>query len=196
MFSIIVYPIIRLILWSAFSLIALLLLARLLITLADPNPFGSIGRLGYKLNRITERWVYPAARFFSHYGINTRYAPLLTLFIAFLITYFALDVIEGTFYVIDGLIYGTAIGSISVIIGFIIYGLLSFLVLLIFLRFLSQWFVFNRRSFFGWVNRVTNPIMLPFQRIIPPIGMFDISPMILLLLIGLLQLLVMKIFIR
>ena len=38
--------------------------------------------------------------------------------------------------------------------------------------------------------------MLPVQRLIPPIGMFDISAMIVLLLIGLLQSIVLNIFVR
>jgi YggT family protein len=74
--------------------------------------------------------------------------------------------------------------------------LLSVLVLFIFIRFLSQWFVFTRKTFLGVVMRVTNPIMLPVQKLIPPIGMFDISAMIVLILIGLLQAAVLNIFVR
>jgi YggT family protein len=42
---------------------------------------------------------------------------------------------------------------------------------------------------------VTDPILLPFQRLIPPIGMFDISAMIVLLLIGFLQTIVLRAFV-
>jgi uncharacterized protein YggT (Ycf19 family) len=38
--------------------------------------------------------------------------------------------------------------------------------------------------------------MLPVQRLIPPIGMFDISAMIVLLLISFLQSIVLNIFVR
>jgi YggT family protein len=82
-----------------------------------------------------------------------------------------------------------------VVIGFILYGLLSVLVLFIFIRFLSQWFVFTRNTFLGFVMRVTDPIMLPVQKVIPPIGMFDISAMIVLIGISLLQTLVLNIFV-
>jgi len=37
---------------------------------------------------------------------------------------------------------------------------------------------------------------LPFQRLIPTIGMFDISAMVVLLLIGFLQSIVLNIFVR
>ena len=82
-----------------------------------------------------------------------------------------------------------------VIIGFILYGLLSVLVLFIFIRFISSWFVFTRNTFLGFVKRVTDPILIPFQKLIPPIGVFDISAMILLILISLLQSLVLRIFV-
>ncbi|HKR02681.1 MAG TPA: YggT family protein, partial [Pyrinomonadaceae bacterium] len=35
--------------------------------------------------------------------------------------------------------------------------------------------------------RVTEPVLAPFRRIIPPLGMFDISPIVVLLLIRLFQ---------
>ena len=76
-----------------------------------------------------------------------------------------------------------------------IYALLSILILFIFIRFISSWFVFNRNTFLGFVRRVTDPILLPVQRLIPPLGMFDISAMIVLLLIGFLQSIVLRIFV-
>ena len=35
--------------------------------------------------------------------------------------------------------------------------------------------------------RVTEPVLGPFRRLIPPLGMFDISPIVVLLLIQLFQ---------
>ena len=96
---------------------------------------------------------------------------------------------------IDGLTLGLKAGNPKVIIGFVIYGALSLLVLLILLRFLSSWFVFTRNTFFGFVKKVTDPIMLPVQKLIPPIGMFDISAMIVLILINVLQSIVLRVFV-
>jgi uncharacterized protein YggT (Ycf19 family) len=47
----------------------------------------------------------------------------------------------------------------------------------------------------GFVRRVTDPVMIPVQRLIPPIGMFDISGMIVLLLLSFLQSIVLRIFV-
>jgi YggT family protein len=196
MLSTLVYPIFFLIVWSLFGVFLGMLLLRLIFNYSDPNPFGKIGRFGFKVRKVTEKWVYPAARFFAMYGINTRLAPLLTMFIGFVLTYFFTQIVGNTFFVIDGLTAGVVMGSAKVFIGFVLYGLLSVLVLFIFIRFIAAWFVFTRRTFLAFVMRVTDPILLPVQRLIPPIGMFDISAMIVLLFIGFLQSIVLNIFVR
>lgn len=196
MLTAIVYPIFFLIVWSLFGVFLGMLILRLIFNYSDPNPFGKIGRFGFKLRKVTEKWVYPAARFFAMYRIDTRLAPLLTMFIGLVLTYFFTQIIGNTFFVIDGLTAGVVMGSPKIIIGFVLYGLLSILVLFIFIRFIASWFVFTRRTFLAVVMRVTDPILLPVQRLIPPIGMFDISAMILLLLIGFLQSIVLNIFVR
>ena len=43
---------------------------------------------------------------------------------------------------------------------------------------------------------MTDPILLPVQKLIPPIGMFDLSAMIVLLLIGFLQSIVLNLFVH
>ena len=191
-----VYPIVWLVLWSAFLLFLALIVLRLIFNYADPNPFGKIGRFGFKIRKITERFVYPAARFLANFRVDTRLAPLVTMFIALVLTYFTSQIIGNTFFVIDGLTAGVVGGNTKMFIGFVLYGLLSVLVLFIFIRFIASWFVFARGTFLDFVMRVTNPIMIPFQKLIPPIGMFDLSAMVVLILIGLLQAFVISVFVR
>ena len=191
-----VYPIVWLVLWSAFLLFLALIVLRLIFNYADPNPFGKVGRFGFKIRKITERFVYPAARFLANFRVDTRLAPLVTMFIALVLTYFTSQIIGNTFFVIDGLTAGVVGGNTKMFIGFVLYGLLSVLVLFIFIRFIASWFVFARGTFLDFVMRVTNPIMIPFQKLIPPIGMFDLSAMVVLILIGLLQAFVISVFVR
>lgn len=195
MLSLTVYPIIYLIVCALFGIFLGMLVLRMVFNYSDPNPFGKIGRFGFKVRKATEKWVYPAARFFAVYRIDTRLAPLLTLFLGLVLAYFFLQVVGGLFFVIDGLTQGIAAGNPKMIVGFILYGLLSVLILFIFIRFISFWFVFSNKTFLAFVRRVTDPILLPVQRLIPPIGMFDISAMIVLLLIGFLQSIVLRMFV-
>ena len=191
-----VYPVIWWILWSAFLIFLTLLILRLIFNYADPNPFGAVGRFGFKIRKITERFVYPASRILATFRVDSRLAPLVTMFIALVLTYFVSQIIGNTLFVIDGLTAGVATGNPMMVIGFILYGLLSILILFIFIRFLASWFVFTRNTFLGFVMRVTNPIMIPVQKLIPPIGVFDISAMIVLILITLLQSCVLSVFVR
>ena len=190
----VIYPILSLIVWSVFLVFVAVLILRVIYSYADPNPFGAVGRFGYKIRRLTERWVYPAARFLATFRIDTRLAPILTILIALVITYFAMSIVHETFRVIDGFGIVTATGNTKAFIGLVIYALLDVLALFIFIRFISSWFVFHRKTFLGFVKRVTDPIMVPAQRLIPTVGMFDISAMIVLLLISFLQMFVANIF--
>jgi len=195
MLSLTVYPIVSLVVWCVFGVFLGLMTLRMIFNYSDPNPFGKVGRFGFKVRKVTERWVYPSARFLANYRVDTRLAPLVTLFLALVLTYFSMQIVGNTFFVIDGLTAGIANGNPKVFIGFVLYGLLSLLVLFIFIRFISTWFVFTRKTFLGFVKRVTDPILIPVQRLIPPIGMFDISAMLVLLLIGFLQSIVLRVFV-
>jgi YggT family protein len=195
MLSLNVYPIVWLILWGAFLVFFMFMILRLIFNYSDPNPFGTVGRFGFKIRKITERFVYPAARFLANFRVDSRLAPLVTIFIALVVTYFASQIIANTFFVIDGLTEGVRSGNPKMFIGFVLFGLLSVLVLFIFIRFLASWFVFTRNTFFGFVMRVTDPIILPLQKMIPPIGVFDLSAMVALILISLLQSVVLNIFV-
>ena len=187
-----VYPIVRLIVWGAFLGFLALMIARLVFNYADPNPFSRVGRSAFKLRKITERFVYPAARFLANFRVDIRLAPLVVILIALIATFFGLRILENAFFVTDGLSASISVGNVKATVGYILYGLLSLLILLILIRFISQWFVFASNTFLAFVRRVTDPIMLPVQRLIPPIGMFDISAMVVLIVIFILQAIVMN----
>jgi YggT family protein len=195
MLSTLVYPWVFIMVWTLFGMFLGVLLLRLAFNYSDPNPFGKVGRFGFKVRKLTEKWVYPAARFFAMYRVDTRLAPLLTIFLGLVFAYFFTQIIANTFFVIDGLSAGIASGNPMMFVGFVLYGVLSVLVLFIFIRFLSSWFVFRSNTFLGFVTRVTDPVLMPVRRLIPPIGMFDISAMVVLLIIGFLQSLVLNIFV-
>ena len=190
-----IYPWVSFIGWMALLIFVAVLLLRLIFNFSDPNPFGKVGRFSYHLKKRTDKFVYPVARLLANFRIDTRWAPIVTALLSVVIVFFALSIVENTFFIIDGLTEGAARGNARWIIGFILYAVLSLLVLFIFIRFISSWFVFSRNTFLGFVQRVTDPILAPARRLIPPIGMFDISAMIVLILIQLLQMLVLRAFV-
>ena len=192
MLTALVYPWVSLIIWIAFLAFLLLMVLRLIFNYADPNPFGKVGRFVFKIRKTTERFVYPAARFLAGFRVDTRLAPIITTLIALVLTYFVSHILGDAFFVIDGLSLGVRNGDPKIFIGFVLYGSISLLILFILISFISSWFVFKRNTFLGFVRRVTDPILLPARRLIPTIGMFDISAMIVLLLLSFLQSIVLR----
>ena len=98
-----IYPIISLIFLIVTSVFVALLLLRLIFNYSDPNPFGKVGRFSYQLKKRTDKFVYPAARFLANFRVDTRLAPLVTIFIAAILSYFLLGIIQNTFFIADGL---------------------------------------------------------------------------------------------
>jgi YggT family protein len=195
MLTSLVYPIIsQIVFWATIVFIAALVL-RMIFSYADPNPFGKVGRFAHALRKRTDRFVHPFADFLFLWRIDKKYAPLLTMLVAAVLAYAALQIIGNTLFIIDGVAKYSSEGNVQAVIGFVLYALLSIYILFIFLRILSSWFVFGRRTFFSFVRRVTDPVMIPFQKLIPPIGMFDISALILLILLQLLQNIVLRAFV-
>lgn len=182
-----VYPIISLIFLVVTAIFIALLLLRLLFNYTDPNPFGKVGRFSYKLKKHTDRFVYPAARLLAQFRIDTRLAPIITILIAAILSYFLLGIVRDTFFIVDVLARAIEQNNAKMLVGIVIYALIGLLILFIFIRFIGSWFVFTRNTFLGFVQRVTDPILLPVQKLIPPVGMFDLSAMIVLLLLGFLQ---------
>jgi len=189
------YPIIQTVVIYTMLAFVITLILRLIFNYSDPNPFGSVGRFSYKLKKLTDRFVYPAARLLAQFRVDTRLAPLVTIFISVVLAYFALGIVSNTFFIVDGLSAAFKANNAKALIGFVLYGLLSIYILFIFIRFISSWFVFTRNTFLGFVQRVTDPILIPARRLIPTIGMFDISAMLVLLLLGFLQTIILRTFV-
>ena len=111
MLSASVYPIIFYVVWGVFGVFMGIMALRMIFSYTDPNPFGAIGRFGFKVRKVSERWVYPSARFLANFRIDTRLAPLMTLFIAFVFTFFAMQIVGNTFFIIDNLTAAAATGN-------------------------------------------------------------------------------------
>ncbi len=196
MLSTTVYPIVWLAGWVVFLVFLAFMILRLVFNYADPNPFGKVGRFGFKIRKMTEKFVYPAARFLANFKVDIRLAPLVVIFIGLVITYFSLSILGNAFFIIDGLSLAISSGNVKATIGFILYGLLALFILFILIRFVSQWFVFASNSFLAFVRKITDPVMIPAQRLIPTVGMFDLSAMVVLIIIFILQAIVMATLIK
>lgn len=73
-------------------------------------------------------------------------------------------------------------------IGSLVILLLTAMQIAIFLRFIFSWIDPSGRTAIGaFLNGVTEPILSPIRRLMPPVGVIDISPMVAFIVIIILQ---------
>ncbi len=183
----VLYPVIQGFIVFLVMIIVILMILRLIFNYTDPNPFGVIGRFSYKLKKHTDRMVYPVASFLARMKVDTRIAPLITILVFCVVGYFILQLFYNLFFTVDGVALSIKEASITRVVGYLLYGLLGIYSLLIVVRIVMSWVTSYGNALLKFLLKITDPIMEPFRRIIPPLGVFDISPIVVLFLIHFLQ---------
>jgi YggT family protein len=183
-----IFAVLALVTWWAIAstvlVVIVLMAARMVVNHADLNPFS---RPVITVRRWTDPLVNPVRRALLGFGFSPNLAPLFVVLVAILLGYFASEFIGTVLRTALGVIVSAQRGRPVALVGYLIWGLLAFYALAIFLRILMSWFVSPMNRLLHLMIRVTEPILGPARRIIPPLGMFDISPIIVLLLLDLLQ---------
>jgi YggT family protein len=161
-----------------------LMLLRLILNYVDVNPFS---RPALLVRRFSDPLIDPVRRGLARLGLEPKLAPVGTILISILLGYFALELVRTFLGTIAGVIDSLNRGAIVSLIGHLLLGMLGLLSLLIFMRIVFSWGASSVNRALLFLIRVTEPVLGPFRRIIPPLGMFDISPIVVLLLIRLFQ---------
>ena len=161
-----------------------LMLARLILNKADLNPFG---RPVIMVRRWTDPLVNPVRRPLVQAGISPNVTPLVVILIAILLGYFATQFIGAVLFTFRGLWLSVLLAKPIALVGYIIYGVLAMYTLMIFMRIILSWGVSPHNRLLHFLIRATEPVLGPFRRLIPMVGFFDISPIVVLFLLDLLQ---------
>jgi YggT family protein len=164
--------------------VIVLMLMRVVLNYADVNPFSKPALM---VRRLSDPLVDPVRRGLARAGLDPKIAPIGTILIAILLGYFALELVRTFLGTITGIIISLEHGAIVSLIGYLIFGVLSLYSLLIFMRIVFSWGASSVNRVLRFLIKVTEPVLGPFRRIIPPLGMIDISPIVVLLLIRLFQ---------
>jgi YggT family protein len=161
-----------------------LMLARLILNKADLNPFS---RPVIMVRRWTDPFVNPVRRPLVQAGISPNVTPLVVILIAILLGYFATQFFGAVLFTVRTLWLSILLGKPIGIVGSVIYGVLAIYSLMIFMRIILSWGVSPYNRFLHFLIRATEPVLGPFRRMIPTIGFIDISPIVVLFLLDLLQ---------
>lgn len=174
-------------------LLVVLMLLRTLVNYTDLNPFSWPART---IRSLTDPLVNPMRRGLVRAGLDHRLAPIVTILVAILLGYIAVQLVWAVTFTAGGIVASLRQGAIMSLVGFALFGLLAIYSLLIFMRIMFSWGVSQVNPMLRFLVRVTEPVLGPFRRLIPPLGMFDISPIVVLLLIQLFQRAIMGTLIR
>lgn len=166
------------------AVIALVLL-RLIANLANPNPFGWTSRT---IRGLTDPLINPVRRALARFGVDPKYAPLVTILAVILLGWFALQLLSTVAMTLSGVLGSLARRAVAPFVGYLLHGLLSLYNLAIFLRIIFSWFgVSYSNRLMRFLVNITEPLLGPLRRLIPLVGGFDISPIIALVIIQILQ---------
>jgi YggT family protein len=171
--------------WFLIGAVILLMIVRLITDAMDLNPFGWASRT---IRRLSDGLIIPVRGGLRAIGVDTKFAPFVVILIVFLVGYFVVQIATTIAITVAGVIVSAQRGALFWVFGFILFGLVGIYSLLVIIR------VIFSLAMLSYSNRlmrflvdVTEPLLGPLRRIVPLMGRFDISPMVALLILWLLQ---------
>ena len=163
------------------GLYLLFVVARFLLQLAKADFYNPISQAVF---RATD----PVVRVLRSFIPGYKGVDFSSLILAFIVQFIAISVTI--------LLYGGAIPSVGFIITWSFIGVLNFIILFYYYALIASIVMSFVMMFSGNMNphpilllvwQITEPIMAPFRKVIPPMGGLDFSPIFIFLIIGLIR---------
>ena len=165
--------------------IIVLMILRMIGDARDLNPFSWTS---ITLRRLTDVFVAPVRGALRQMGVDPKFAPLVVILVSVLLGFFFMQLVSTIATTLSGIISSVASGAIVSVFGFILYGLISIYILLIFMRIIFSWgMVSYGNRLMRFLVDTTEPLLGPLRRMIPPLGKFDISPIVAFFILWLFQ---------
>jgi YggT family protein len=158
-----------------------IMILRFIVIQADLNPFGWIS---LTTRRLTDPILAPIRRGLAGFGVNPKYSPLVAILITILIGFFVLQLVSSVANTITGVLFSLQNQEVVPVFGYILYGLIDLYMAVILIRIIFSWAMvsYSNRVMRVLVN-TTEPLLGPLRRLIPPVLMFDISPVVAFLIL-------------
>jgi YggT family protein len=164
--------------------VIVLILARVIVNYADMNPFS---RTAITVRQFSDPLLTPVRRILMSYGLEQKLAPFVTILITILIGWLLLELVGSIVFTVRGVVTSLQRAALVSLIGYVLFGVLAVYSFMIVARIVLSWGMTYGNRVMRFLFRVTEPILGPFRRMIPTLGMFDISPIIVLLILQLFQ---------
>ena len=163
------------------GLYLLFVIARFLLQVAKADFYNPISQAVFKATD-------PVVRVLRSFIPGYKGVDFSSLILAFIVQFLAISVTI--------LLYGGSIPSVGFIITWSFIGVLNFIILFYYYALIASIVMSFVMMFSGNMNphpilllvwQITEPIMAPFRRVIPPMGGLDFSPIFIFLIIGLIR---------
>ncbi|MDX6385211.1 MAG: YggT family protein [Blastocatellia bacterium] len=173
--------------WGITALIVsaiLLILLRSLLNYMEVNPFTWSA---INLRRATEPVLSRVRAVLIGFRLDPKVAPFIAVIMIIVTGYMVILVFESLLNTAAGIVYALSarqIGAPVAIIGYLLFGLLGLYTLTIFIQIILSWLGFSYANrLMRFVFNITEPLLGPLRRSVPAIGMFDVSPVIAIIII-------------
>lgn len=153
-----------------------LMIIRLIADAMDLNPFAWTSRT---IRRLTDGFVMPVRGGLRQVGVEPKFAPLVVILLVIILGYFVAQLAGTIGDKVLGVLESVRRGAMISAVGFVIYGLLSIYLILIIARVVFSWGqITYRNRVMRFLINVTEPLLGPLRRMLPPLGWIDISPIV------------------
>jgi len=165
----------------------LLVLLRSLFRRLDVNPFTWHA---ITVKRLTDPIILPVRGMLVAMRVDPIVAPVIVIVVFILVGFFVIQVVNGFLNTIAGILTAASSGrqnAAVAILGYVLYALVGLYELMIFARLIMTWFVVSYGKRMRFLIRTTEPLLAPLRRMIPLVGMFDVSPIIAFVILWVVQ---------
>lgn len=183
--------------WAVQAVIVAIVVLMILRMIADAKDLNPFGWTSITLRRLTDGFVVPVRGTLRQVGIEPKFAPLVVILVSIVLGFFLVQLVTTIAMTVEGVIFSAASGAIPSLVGFILYGLITFYSLLILMRIVFSWAMISYGNrLMRFLVDATEPLLGPLRRMIPPLGRFDISPLVAFFILWLLQAAIMGTLLR
>jgi YggT family protein len=156
-----------------------LVVLRAIFDYSEANPFTWHYR---NVRRATEPVMLPARAILRGFRLDTRVAPLIVVIMLIAVWLVLVQTASNVLNTIAGVFYAVTShkpNAMGGIIGYVLFGLLGLYTVAILIRIFFSWVGASYANrFFRLIVQITEPLLGPLRRMVPLVGMFDISALI------------------
>lgn len=146
------------------------------------QPFGALPRA---MRKLSEPFIRPLERRIVSRGGNPIHAPYYLFWLVLLGGLVAIGISEWLVGLVFSLSASAAAGPRGILL-FLVNGIFSILILALFVRIIASWIQLNPYSrFMRVVHALTDWLLDPLRRMLPPFGPLDLSPLVAYLMLAL-----------